>query len=228
MPLVSEESQGHDRPRAPAWPWIAVAVSLALLWILVSLGLSLVARQKSADAPASPADTLEAFNSRLIQDAQNAEGMERPAEAAQLLAAVREDVPISVMDRHTYFRTGARLAEKSGKHADAARFHERFLRLGGAIHTADCRSCHHATGASIPPARLADLQQSSLGSSYVASLKKAGTLRKERDRLRKAWKKTPRDPGLNVLLFHLEERPLERQRYAEVLADLDRRGLQRP
>ncbi len=204
MPLVDDDIHRTDRRSATWWPWLLVALGFALLWILFAAVISVVPRMmQSETAPAAKPNLAQQTQADLVRRAQQAANFGAPEMAITTLEGLDPQVPMSLSDKHIYFRVAAESYRAEGKPEKAAQFYDRFLSLSVRIHQPECRSCHTPqTG--IAPLRLADMQSSALGKSYVVALTEAGKLKSTRNTLAAQLRKTPDDLRLHLLLYHLE------------------------
>jgi hypothetical protein len=224
MPLIDEQSERTDHRPRTVLPWVAVIAGLALLWVLVSLGISLAHHSARGAAPASPLAPAQEMNVQLVQQAQMLRGWGQAAEAAALLQRVNEEVPMSASDKHTYFRVAGETYAATGSPLAGSRYYERFLSMATQIHTAECRSCHEDTPSSIPPRDLAAMLTSELGAKYASTLKAAGKLQEKRDALNAQLGTEPESPRLHLFLYHLEsalKEPQAAAAHAAKLRELD-------
>lgn len=201
MPLIDDRTRGNEPRPAAHWPWVLVVAGLSLLWVLIAVVSSLFTRYQSQKINGTT--TIQQVNTQALLSAQQMAGYGSYPQAAALIQNINTIVPMSTSDKHTYFRVGAQSLMKSGQPAAAAEFYDRFLSFGTHIHDKECASCHNAaTG--IAPRAVADLEKSSLGGGYVQALRKAGKLEERYAQLAAESKKHPKDPRLNLLLYHLE------------------------
>jgi hypothetical protein len=202
MPLIDDQTRVTDRRPAARWPWVLVVGGLCLLWLFISLVISFGPRVWGRPAAQAPQAAVGRFNQQQLQMAQQMAGWGQWQEAAAAVQAIDTGYPMSISDKHTYFRTGGQALTKSGSPLAGAGYYERFLTMSVRIHAAECRDCH--SPASIPPVRVADMKTSTLGTSYTSALRSAGKLRETRVRLQAALRKKRGDPALHLLLYHVE------------------------
>jgi hypothetical protein len=197
-----------------------VVVALSALWLLVSVLVSLVPRTLAEQN--APQNAVRNLNSDIVARAERAHSYNDWAAAAALLDGVDATAPMSVMEKHTYFRVGAQSKQRNGNAAAAVGYYERYLAFGLQIANAECAGCHAGPSA-MPPKQVTDLENSTLGTEYAASLAKSGQLKQTRERLTRDLKKRPKDPRPHLLLFHLDKAGGDAKaaaRHSEVLRTL--------
>lgn len=224
MPLVDDELSRTDRRTASWWPWVLVALGFALVWLLFAVAISILPRVSSSSAPPSAAPAIaQTMQSDLIRQAQRARAFGGSDQAIATLERIDPQVPMSLSDKHTYFRVAAESYRAAGKSAKAVEFYDRFLSLSVRIHQPECRSCHNAQ-TEISPTRLADMLPSELGKGYTAALTEARKLRSTRNTLAAQLERKRDDLRLRLLLYHLEtalENPKAAKGHARVLRAAD-------
>lgn len=222
MPLIDDRTRGNEPRPAAHWPWVIVVAGLSLLWVLIAVVSSLLTRYQSRKTSGTMA--IQQVNTQALQSAQQMAGYGSYPQAAALIQNINTVVPMSTSDKHTYFRIGAQSLMRTGQPAASAEFYDRFLSFGAHIHEKECAGCHNAA-TSIAPRAVADMEKSSLGAGYVKALRKAATLEQRYTKLAAEWKKQPKDPRLNLLLYHLEtarKRPAEAKSHATAIASFDK------
>ena len=223
MPLIDEEVHATDQRqrRASPWPWVVVIAAIAVVWMLLSVGISVLARARGASPQAAVLAAQQAHTSRLDQ----AEQMTRYGNwsgAAAMVQSLDPNVPLDTSRKHTYLRLGAQSLVKSGNHAAAVPYYERYLGWAVDLEQAECQGCHGPAARMFPQSR-AQMEFSATGTAYAAALTSTGQLSARRDALRKQLKKNPRDPRLHLLLYPLEKALGNGQAAREHLAALKKR-----
>jgi len=204
MPLIDDRTKGTDQHPKPYWPWVLVLVGFVVLWLGFTTLVSVLPQLNSPQPRAAASTNLQQQAQRnLLAQAQTALNAGDVGTASQLIDNVSVGGALDVMDKHTYFRTAARVKRKNGEPAAAASFYERFLSMGAGVGKPECQSCHSA--GAVPPARAADLEASGLGTEYVGALRAAGTLKSTRNRLLGDLKARPGSLRAHLLLYHVEK-----------------------
>lgn len=202
MPLIDEDTLATDRRPGTQWAWLAVAAVVILLWILLAFGVSFSTRPQAAPQVAvRPPIALPASSNPALQQAYAAFLTGDPQTALQALAGAGKPAALSAPDRHFYYRIGAESHAALGQHATAADLFEEYLSMGPQIYGNTCRGCH---GAGQYPTQVAAMRNSPLAFQYVGELRAAGRLSKRLIELRAQAAKSPNDPRLSLLLYHLE------------------------
>ena len=215
MPLLDEQTGRSDR-RPYSWrAWLWTSFALVLLWIVFSVGISLIARDRRANPP--PGGATAQMQSRVLSDIQQRVAYGDVTTAAQLVTSI-DGSRLSLMDKHTYLKLGGETLAKTGSPLAASRYLDRYLSMSAQLYSGQCGPCHTPPNA-VTPGRFADMTTSALGKRYVEALRAARTLTATRNQLAAAWKKKPDDVRLNVLLYHLE---LARKNNAAALRHADR------
>ena len=195
MPILDERTRGSDR-REAARPWVPAVVILAICVVLallaVAIGMVAVGGGGRAAQP----------NAMWIREAQTAHARGDFTTAVSYIQAIDGKAPLDVLDKHTLFKTGAESYANLSKPQQAADYYERYLSWGTGIRSAECSGCH-GPAPNTPPARAADLLQSSLANGYVAALTDSKALTKRRNALRSEAGKKP-TARHHLLLYHLE------------------------
>ena len=205
MPLVDEQTRVTDRRPNARWPWLLVVAGLALLWLLLSVVISLAPRALNRNgSTTSPSAILQQMNRDRLQSAQTQHQYGQYQGAVAALETLDQTAPMSLSDKHTFLRLAAESYTKGGSPLAGARYYDRFLSMATGIHSAECRQCH-SRSSGIVPVTLSDMRNSRLGTEYVAALRAAGKLSATRDRLRADLRKKEKDPRLHLLLYHLEK-----------------------
>jgi hypothetical protein len=215
VPLIDEHTQGTDRRAATRSPWLLTLLGCAGLWLLGAALLTVLPRQFSSAfggrAGSAPAPTAaQQYSASVLQNAQQlamqAEMLNSPTawqSVTTVLKGLENGGPMSVMDKHTYFKLSAKSLANSGSPLAASRYYERYLRMGLQLRTAGCQECHGGAAA-IPPAKLEQLATTQLAVDYVAALRAARQLTPRAASLRKALAAKPKDGAANLLLAVIE------------------------
>ena len=210
MPLIDDQTKGTDQHHGtaqrskPYWPWVLVLVGFVILWLAFTTLVTVMPQlQRPQSAPAVAPTAQQQFQRNLVTQAQSTLSAGNVAAADKLIDQIPPGAALDVMAKHTYFRTAAQVKRKAGDPAAAAGLYERFLSMGVSVGNPECQSCHAA--GSIPPARAADLQASSLGTEYVAALRAAGKLKGTRKRLLDDLRKQRDQPRTHLLVYHVEK-----------------------
>jgi hypothetical protein len=209
MPLIDEQTRRTDRRPGSPWPWVIVVVVISVLWIALSVLISTFRSMRENQppppppAPAALAKVSPAAAAGVLQQARATAGYGDHASAAASIRSIPSNAPLSIDDKHTYFRIGAESLTRAGSPREGAALYERYLSWSVQVGKAQCRRCHDAnTG--IFPQKASDMTGSALGDSYATALSLAGTLEETRNRLKAQVKARPADPQLHLLLYHLE------------------------
>lgn len=224
MPLIDDDTLRTDRRTRSWWPWVLVAAGMALLWLIFAVAITFIPRAMSSNAAViAPTAPMQAHQSSLIQQSAQMMSFGSPQQALTLLSGINPNVPMSLSDKHTYFRVYAQALEKTGSPMAASRYYDRFLTLGVSIHSEECRSCHNTT-TGIAPVRLRDLLQSELGKSYALALVSAGKVKAIRAELQAQFEEDPEDLRAHLLLYHLaaaREEKAEAAKHAKLIRKID-------
>jgi len=205
MPLIDEQTRATDR-RTPLvlWPWVLAIGVLVLLLMLGAVSLSFLPRTWQSTAATPTQQT----NSMMLQQADSMHRYGNSSQAVKTLQTLDLSAPMSVMDKHTYLRLAAESNTQGGSPAVGAKFYDRYLSWSTQVHNQECRSCHSpqaAGGSGIAPTQPSDATRSVLGERYATALTAARSLGTTRRALRAQLKKTPEDPRLHLLLYHLDK-----------------------
>jgi hypothetical protein len=205
MPLIDEELHATDqrRRRASPWPWIVVITAIAVVWVLLSVGISVLARARPAGGRTAALAAQQA-NTNWVDQAEQMTRYGDWAGAARAFQLVDPGLPLDTSRKHTYLRLSAQSLVKAGSSGAAIPYYERYLGWAVDLNQAECRGCH-GRGAGMFPQSPAQMEFSATGKAYAAALTATGQLTTRRDALRKQLHKNPEDARLRLLLHPVEQ-----------------------